>query len=597
MLKAIPRLLTFILVVALYTPTEAGYLFGSGGAPNCVGGDTASCTLAQTRSSSDADFIATNIRAGTDILGITGSLTAAYAQCSNDGSTQCSLSATRSTDDAQFTAGNIKDSVNILNVLGTYAPACTGNASIECALNTTRSTSDADFIAGNIKNGTNILNVTGTYIQPGDTTTSLTHWWKFDDTSGTNATEQISGLTSTLTNGPVWSPTEGINGGALYFDGTNDVVIVGSPVPPTGDFTVSMWIDSPVQTGAGLLGVRNTTPGNELLVGIATTPTASIDGHAVLSFGTIPQTNGWHMVSWTRSGELFTYYLDGTRQVAVSAPGTLSYSTCSLFIGAQPNGACGNNGVTSLYTGLIDDVRIYSRALSALDLAKLFHDFADSPTVQTTDLTTGLLLHLAFEENTGTALNDSGPNNHDGTLVNGPTWTTGKVGSFAVTLDNTNDYIEITTPGISTGDFTYAGWFKPVTLDTTDSFFNIQSASAGSTTALDFARNSDVVNKVLINGSVALSNVPGTYTTSWIHIAATRRGQFLRLYLNGKPIQGTIFGTAITYDGVCQLIIGMDPDGTLCTGTPTDYFGGSVDDIWVFTRALTTAEVAALAAM
>src|SRR3989344_2045736 len=42
--------------------------------------------------------------------------------------------------------------------------------------------------------------------------------------------------------------------------------------------------------------------------------------------------------------------------------------------------------------------------------------------------TNGLIGYWAFEEQSGTTAGDSSGNGNTGTLVNGPTWTTGKVG-------------------------------------------------------------------------------------------------------------------------------------------------------------------------
>ncbi len=51
--------------------------------------------------------------------------------------------------------------------------------------------------------------------------------------------------------------------------------------------------------------------------------------------------------------------------------------------------------------------------------------FAASPT-------TGLVGYWNFDEQTGTTASDSSGSGNNGTLVNGPTWTAGKVGSGGV---------------------------------------------------------------------------------------------------------------------------------------------------------------------
>ncbi len=62
--------------------------------------------------------------------------------------------------------------------------------------------------------------------------------------------------------------------------------------------------------------------------------------------------------------------------------------------------------------------------------------------VVTVSNATNLIAALHFNEGTGTAAADVSGNNHNGTLTNGPTWTTGKYGQ-GTNLDGTNDYVNI----------------------------------------------------------------------------------------------------------------------------------------------------------
>src|SRR3989338_1965645 len=61
--------------------------------------------------------------------------------------------------------------------------------------------------------------------------------------------------------------------------------------------------------------------------------------------------------------------------------------------------------------------------------------------------TSGLVGYWTFDEGAGTTANDSSGNNNTGTLTNGPTWTTGKIGQ-ALNFDGSDDYVKI--PGTAT---------------------------------------------------------------------------------------------------------------------------------------------------
>ena len=77
--------------------------------------------------------------------------------------------------------------------------------------------------------------------------------WKFDETSGTSASDSSgNGNNGMLVNGPTWNPTGGKIGGALSFDGTDDYVLKTTSFVPafdgTGNLTLAAWI-FPKSTG------------------------------------------------------------------------------------------------------------------------------------------------------------------------------------------------------------------------------------------------------------------------------------------------------------------------------------------------------------
>ena len=76
------------------------------------------------------------------------------------------------------------------------------------------------------------------------------------------------------------------------------------------------------------------------------------------------------------------------------------------------------------------------------------------------------IAHWKFDEGSGTVAYDSAGSNH-GALVNGPTWTSGKI-SDALDFDGVNDYVEVGDPAdgsldFGAGDsFTIGIWFKRI---------------------------------------------------------------------------------------------------------------------------------------
>src|SRR3569623_1006054 len=67
--------------------------------------------------------------------------------------------------------------------------------------------------------------------------------------------------------------------------------------------------------------------------------------------------------------------------------------------------------------------------------------FVMTPWTAHADINDGLIGHWNFDETSGTVAADSSGNGNNGTLINGPTWVTGQVGSGALSLDGIDDKV------------------------------------------------------------------------------------------------------------------------------------------------------------
>jgi hypothetical protein len=80
--------------------------------------------------------------------------------------------------------------------------------------------------------------------------------------------------------------------------------------------------------------------------------------------------NKWHLLCSVKNGGSFSLYIDGILQKTVIDNATFS-STENYLIGHHTFWP--NNGLNT-YTGLMDDIRIYSRALSGAEILTLYHE-------------------------------------------------------------------------------------------------------------------------------------------------------------------------------------------------------------------------------
>ena len=249
--------------------------------------------------------------------------------------------------------------------------------------------------------------------------------------------------------------------------------------------------------------------------------------------------------------------------IDLASVGTNLQSVISLTVGIEGAGAKG--------TLLLDDIRLYPY------VRQLITPVQPDPA--------GLVAHYPME---GNANDIAGANN--GTLSGGPLFTAGKIGQ-AISLDGTDDFVQID----STFDlrvYSMALWFQ----------------IGGGTGARDLLSvyNSLVQHGVLLEmtgagqlrflhrfplGSAGGTDIySGTYSNGvWYHATIVKSADTMMLYVNGQQI-----GSAADNTQFDQTLPRLTL-GALRHDTPSRYFPGALDEVQIFSRALSDAEVAGLA--
>ena len=207
-------------------------------------------------------------------------------------------------------------------------------------------------------------------------TDGLVGWWKFDEGSGTIAYDSSgNGNDGDLTNGPTWM--DGKIGGALSFDGVDDYVEIENyyGIPGTNPRTTSVWLKNNFQSSSKhrpfiSWGSKSTGKEWKLFFDVEGKIKHNIWGGSVTG-STIVDSNRWiHVVSVLPIGATNTLsmvlYLNGHLENLQIANGT--FNTGSDF-----PVRIGNDLHFNIYKGLIDDVRIYDRALSAEEVQALYY--------------------------------------------------------------------------------------------------------------------------------------------------------------------------------------------------------------------------------
>ncbi len=253
--------------------------------------------------------------------------------------------------------------------------------------------------------------------------------WRFDETSGTIAHDASgNGHDGTLVGDPKWAP--GKIGGALEFDGQDDVVEVGAFDVVGPGITLAGWMrpdtftinDGRVISKANEWGendhwwmLSTISSGGEIRLRFRLKTEGQNTTTLIAGSGPLV-TEQWQHAAATWDGSTMRLYLDGQEvgNVAKAGAALATNPAVSVAIGSQPSDAFAPatpTHVVKFFDGLLDDVRLYNEALGQEQLAVLMEGTGGYP--------------YAF-----------GPNPEDGALHE-DTWVTlsWSAGDFAVSHD------------------------------------------------------------------------------------------------------------------------------------------------------------------
>ena len=187
--------------------------------------------------------------------------------------------------------------------------------------------------------------------------TLIAHW-ALDEAEGTTAADSVGNNNLAVVGNAAWQPAGGKIGGALAFDGKDDSASSGSVVldPAQGPFSVIAW----VKGGAPNKVIVSQAAGADWLYlnqyGMLTTDlkASGREGRSLTSDAYVLD-DQWHRVALVWDGTNRALQMDGV-EVGEDTQAGLAARSGNLLIGA-------GNDSSTFWTGLIDDVRIYNRAV------------------------------------------------------------------------------------------------------------------------------------------------------------------------------------------------------------------------------------------
>ena len=195
----------------------------------------------------------------------------------------------------------------------------------------------------------------------------------------------------------------------------------------------------------------------------------------------------------------------------------------------------------------------------------------------------GLVAYWDFDENSGGTANDRTGNGHDGSLEGDPEWVEGIFGS-ALRFDEADEYVLV--PHAEALNFTdavtFSLFFNPDG-DLTSRRLIVKNNSIF--VIFDFGVSTSIDFLVKPNNDFAESTTTEWEIGTWYHFAGTFDGDTLRVYVDGVLEGESEIGIPIAGSDL-DLWIGADD-----FGRPTDAFPGLIDEVRLYDRALTEAEI------
>jgi hypothetical protein len=338
--------------------------------------------------------------------------------------------------------------------------------------------------------------------------------------------------------------------------------------------SISFWFNTsqttPVQILIGSQTAQNgSSYGTSILLGAATGSSTSesisvwdYNGGTTSAFYTeggssFYQDGAWHHLVITSTSSTKNIYIDGVSQT-ISYTGSGSASANLKFTDIQIGATLGYTG-TNYFDGSIDQVRIFNTALSASDVT-------------------------ALARGAGTAYNGAASN---------VTWLNGRFGQAAVF--SANGYISgLPTVQNTSGEFSVSMWFNTtVNPSVQQTMLGGIKEQGSNDSVFAFKMLNDGYSKLYLRGTDGtlhvLADTIDATDGNWHHLVGTVSSSSGVFYVDGQQVDSATISNNITVD---NLLIGAENNrGTL---SPVNYFNGKIDQMRIFSSALTSSQVTEL---
>jgi len=299
----------------------------------------------------------------------------------------------------------------------------------------------------------------------------------------------------------------------------------------------------------------------------------------IVSPGPPPETvwdDNWHQMTGTWDGTTCRLYMDGVEVGFAEGAGTIDYSSPGPLFFADYQAAGGLP-----YSGMMDEVKLFNRALTAEEVAETFADPASAAA------TNGLVSWWKGEGNANDAWGA-----HHGAVPPPKVFGFGAGRSGAAFFPKGGIAKIPDSETLRPANVTVSTWVKSV-VPGTFKYILSKSQTAGGVSYAFYTGNGGGARFFVNLGAAGLPLSPSIapedlWDGTWHMIAGTYDGSTVRAYLDGLEVGAGAEGVgAIDYSSPTELVFGAYT-------TAGDYsFVGEIDEIRLYDRALTAEEILA----
>jgi hypothetical protein len=350
-------------------------------------------------------------------------------------------------------------------------------------------------------------------------------------------------------------------GSSIAFDGNGDYLVASSSSAfalQAGDWTIECWVYFNALSGyQNIIDFRTTSSsavcpiisanGSTLLFDVGSTTCISVTSALT--------TGNWYHIAVAKSAGSTRMFLNGTQVGSTYADSNSYVNNSSLNIGRYPVSNI------SFLNGYVDELRItkgYARYTSNFSVPTGPYEDEGNPLADPFYSNVSLLLPMNGSDNS-TTFTDKSPNALTVTANGDAKLSTAvkRYGVSSAVFDGNGDFLTVdltTANATGAGDYTLECWVYPTNYaDTTNNHIaHFKNDTGSATTVLAWASN-NVGTVSVSTGAVALLTGSGTYKlrlNAWNHVAVTRAGSTMRLFVNGNQDASVTDSTSRSFNAV-----------------------------------------------